>query len=233
MKISTFSSSDLSCGKCNIRDSRLDEIHRITGSKKKTYAQVEIIPEGNALEADAITAAKDSSLDLILKDLEFVETRLSRSEDEAEKNLLLKLKKTLEDEEFIFRIELSEKEKGLTSGYNLLTIKPVITFQADDLPDKDHLISQAVSESGYICFFTTGEKESRAWLIKKGTTAWEASGVIHSDIQKGFIRAEIISYKDFIDLGGEQKAKQAQKMRLEPKDYIMQDGDLVNFRFNK
>ena len=68
---------------------------------------------------------------------------------------------------------------------------------------------------------------------KKGISAWEAAGTIHSDIQKGFIRAEIINFNDFIQAGGESQAKQAGKMRLEPKDYIMQDTDLVNFRFNK
>ena len=70
-------------------------------------------------------------------------------------------------------------------------------------------------------------------LIKKGITAWEAAGGIHSDIQKGFIRAEIISFNDFLSCGGETQAKQAGKMRLEQKNYIMQDTDLVNFRFNK
>jgi hypothetical protein len=92
---------------------------------------------------------------------------------------------------------------------------------------------KSLAQSGCICFLTVGDKENRAWLIKKGTTAWEAAGAIHSDIQQGFIRAEIISFADFIQSGGETQAKQAGKMRLEQKEYIMQDGDLVNFRFNK
>ena len=70
-------------------------------------------------------------------------------------------------------------------------------------------------------------------MLKKGSSAWEASGAIHSDIQKGFIRAEVISFNDFIQCGGETQAKQAGKMRLEQKEYVMQDADLVNFRFNK
>ena len=90
-----------------------------------------------------------------------------------------------------------------------------------------------MKEGGYISFFTTGEKETRAWLIRKGISAWEAAGAIHSDIQKGFIRAEIISFDDFMSNGGETGAKQAGKLRLEMKQYIMQDTDLVNFRFNK
>ena len=80
---------------------------------------------------------------------------------------------------------------------------------------------------------TVGGKENRAWPIRKGTTAWEAAGTIHSDIQKGFIRAEIISFADFLAAGGETQAKRAGKLRLELKQYVVQDYDLVNFRFNK
>jgi hypothetical protein len=69
--------------------------------------------------------------------------------------------------------------------------------------------------------------------FRKGTTAWEAGGAVHTDIQKGFIRAEIISFTDFIALGGETHAKRANKMPLETKQYVMQDYNLTNFRFNK
>jgi ribosome-binding ATPase len=90
-----------------------------------------------------------------------------------------------------------------------------------------------LKEGGFISFFTTGEKETRAWLIRNGDSAWVASGAIHSDIQQGFIRAEIISFNDFMECGGENKAKQAGKLKVEQKDYVMQDCDLANFRFNK
>jgi len=92
---------------------------------------------------------------------------------------------------------------------------------------------RAFREGGYICFLTVGGKENRAWPIRKGTTAWEAGGTIHTDIQKGFIRAEIISITDLIEAGGETQAKRANKMRLETKQYVMQDCDVTNFRFNK
>ena len=90
-----------------------------------------------------------------------------------------------------------------------------------------------VSASGYISFLTVGGPENRAWLIHKGATAQEAAGAIHTDIQKGFIRAKIIGYNDFVAAGGETQAKRAHKMRLETKSYVMQDYDLVNFRFKK
>ncbi len=233
MKISAIGLPELNPGKHNIKDSRLDEVDGITKAKKKTYVQIEVVSEDGAIDADAILVIKDSASDLILKDLEFVETRLSRATEEAEKNLFNKLKSILEKEEFIFRAELSADEKRELIKYGLLTAKPVIVALANETEDKNVLLFRALKESGFISFFTTGEKDTRAWLIRNGDNAWVASGAIHSDIQQGFIRAEIIPFKDFMACGGENQAKQAGKMRLEPKEYIMQDCDLANFRFNK
>ena len=83
-----------------------------------------------------------------------------------------------------------------------------------------------------ITFFTVGPKEARAWTVKRGATAPQAAGVIHTDFEKGFIRAETIAYDDFVTLGGEQACKDAGKMRQEGKDYIVKDGDIFHFRFN-
>ena len=81
-------------------------------------------------------------------------------------------------------------------------------------------------------FFTSGPKESRAWTLKNGLTAPNAAGKIHSDFEKGFIRAETISYQDFFQFNGEQGAKDAGKLRIEGSEYIVKDGDIFNFRFN-
>jgi GTP-binding protein YchF len=83
-----------------------------------------------------------------------------------------------------------------------------------------------------VTFFTVGLKEARAWTVSKGAKAPEAAGVIHTDFEKGFIRSETISYADFIAHGGEQGAKEAGKMRLEGSEYVVQDGDILHFRFN-
>ena len=81
-------------------------------------------------------------------------------------------------------------------------------------------------------YFTAGPKEVRAWSLKKGSTAPEAAGKIHTDFQKGFIKAEIISYEDYIKFGSESSAKENGKLRLEGKEYIVQDGDIIHFKFN-
>ncbi len=85
---------------------------------------------------------------------------------------------------------------------------------------------------GLMSYLTAGEKEVRAWTIPQGTKAPQAGGVIHSDIERGFIRAEIVSYKDLINSGSEKAAREKGLTRLEGKDYVMQEGDVVNFRFN-
>ena len=85
---------------------------------------------------------------------------------------------------------------------------------------------------GLITFFTAGPKEARAWTVHRGAKAPEAAGEIHTDFERGFIRAETIAYDDFISCGGETGAKDAGKMRSEGKEYVVQDGDVLLFRFN-
>lgn len=96
----------------------------------------------------------------------------------------------------------------------------------------DRLIQAAYKELGLITFFTAGPKEVRAWTVRKGAKAPEAAGVIHSDFEHGFIRAETVSYETYAELGSEKAIKDAGKMRQEGKDYVVQDGDVMLFRFN-
>ena len=96
----------------------------------------------------------------------------------------------------------------------------------------DKLIQASYKLLGLMSFLTAGVQEVRAWTIKQGTKAPQAAGKIHSDIERGFIRAEIVSYDDLVECGSEAKAKEKGLFRLEGKDYIMKDGDVVNFRFN-
>jgi GTP-binding protein YchF len=116
-----------------------------------------------------------------------------------------------------------------------LSAEDAKAFLADlgvDSSGLDRLIQCAYEALGYMTYFTAGVEEVRAWTVKKGATGPEAAGVIHTDFQKGFICAETISYKDFVQYGSEQKAKEAGKMRQEGKAYIVQDGDVMHFRFN-
>lgn len=113
------------------------------------------------------------------------------------------------EEKEMFKEELGIKESGL-----------------------EKLIKISYSTLGLISFLTAGEKETRAWTIKKGSKAPQAAGVIHSDFERGFIRAEIVSYKNLIEAGSYIKAKELGKVRSEGKEYIVEDGDIILFRFN-
>lgn len=99
-------------------------------------------------------------------------------------------------------------------------------------PGLNRVVRAGYSLLGLETYFTAGVKEVRAWTIPAGATAPQAAGVIHTDFERGFIRAEVVAYDDFVSCGGEQGAKEAGKLRVEGKDYIVKDGDVVHFRFN-
>ena len=135
-----------------------------------------------------------------------------------------------------------------TEGADVVAICAAIEAEIADLADEDklvfledmgmhepglnRLIRAAYHLLGLQTYFTAGVKEVRAWTIHRGDTAPQAAGVIHTDFERGFIRAQTIAYEDFIACGGEQGAKEAGKMRAEGKEYIVKDGDVMNFLFN-
>lgn len=237
------------------------------------------------------------NVELSLADLDTVQNRISKVERKAlskekdavkEYELLLKLKKALEEGRSARSVELNEDEKEIIKSYNLLTIKPVIYIanmsesdvshpedsayyqevkaiaaeennqviaitakteeelaQLDD-EDKamfleelglkssglDEIIVSAYSILNLCTFLTVGTDEVRAWTFTKGMKAPDCAGVIHSDFKKGFIRAEVYSYDDIMKYGSEVALKEAGKLRVEGKDYVVQDGDIMHIRFN-
>lgn len=144
------------------------------------------------------------------------------------------------------KIEEVKKALGVDRGVVLVSAKieeDMMDLSADEVKEflKDlgvhssgleDLISAAYELLGLQTYFTAGPKEVRAWTIRKGAKGPEAAGVIHTDFEKGFIRAETIGYEDYVTLGGEQGAKEKGKMRSEGKEYIVKDGDVMLFRFN-
>jgi Protein of unknown function (DUF933) len=233
MKFCLFGITGVVPGKHNLKDPRLDQADKLVEAQKKTYAQVDVVEEKELLTCDAILTRRAALSDLLMKDLDFVETRLGRDAGEAEKAVLHKLAEALISEKPVSTVGLTADELKVISAHNFYSNKPVVVAEEAELADPAALLVRAFQVSGYISFLTVGGKENRAWPIRSGLTAWEAAGTIHTDIQKGFIRAEIISFADFVEAGGETQAKRANKQRLELKTYVMQDYDVVSFRFNK
>lgn len=124
---------------------------------------------------------------------------------------------------------------GIEAELGELAIEERIEFLADlglEQPGVYHLTRAAYNLLNLITYFTAGVKEVRAWTIRRGTKAPQAAGVIHTDFEKGFIRAEVISYADFVHYGSESAAREAGKLMVEGKEYIVNDGDVMHFRFN-
>ena len=146
---------------------------------------------------------------------------------------MLKLQTHLEGEQTVASAGLSDADWQALTGHGFLTSKPVVVAEPDEMADSETLMVRAFQGSGYICFLTVGGPENRAWPIRQGATAAEAAGSIHTDLQKGFIRAEVIGFDDFVAAGGEKEAKHAGKQRLEMKAYVVHDYDVMNIRANK
>ncbi|MGA2174609.1 MAG: DUF933 domain-containing protein [Verrucomicrobiota bacterium] len=233
MKICLFGITGIPAGKHNLKDPRLDQADKLVEAQRKTYAQVDLADEKEIATSDAILTSRSAFSDLLMKDLDFIETRLGREPGEAEKAVLQKMAESLVGETPVSAMSLTADELGAISAHNFYTSRPVIVAEAAELAAPEALLLRAFQQGGGISFLTVGGKENRAWPIRAGATAWEAAGTIHSDIQKGFIRAEIISFEDLVAAGGETQAKRAGKLRLELKTYVLQDYDVVNFRFNK
>lgn len=230
--------------------------------------------------------------ELLLSDLVAVENRLQKLADELrikgkkvetivgpQIELMERLRATLEEEQPLRSLDLTDEEEKSLRGYGFLTLKPVIVIlnvgETDSL-DTDLLaytqpnsavaalrgrleaeIAQISGEDREMfmeeynlvelsaakvirlsyelmaiqSFFTVGADEVRAWSIARGASAPEAAGAIHSDLQRGFIRAEVMAYEDLINVGSESAMKQAGKLRLEGKEYVVNDGDILNIRF--
>ncbi len=231
--------------------------------------------------------------EIIISDLEIVEERLNKierlakvSKDKSliERDLLLKIKETLEKGAFIRMEEFDENEREVIHSFNLITTKPVfyianideeninnipmnglealirskgrrivyicgkleqdLASLSDDEKSSymelygmkrmsiEEVIKVGYEMLGLITFYTIVGKEMRAWTIPKNTTCVKAAGKIHSDMERGFIKAEVINYEDFVQCGSEHIAREKGMLRIEGRDYIVKDGDILHIRFN-
>jgi hypothetical protein len=221
---------DFPLGKKSLNDERLIRLKDIFHVPKVTQIQIDFQDSTHLNDASGILCEKSAKLDLILKDLEIIENRLSTAEQNQD--LLLRSKEALEKETLLNELNFSIDEQKILLNFNLATLKPLTFVDKENLPSYPEITQQVYSDNGMISFFTVNERELRAWGIKSGTTVYEAAGVIHTDIQRGFIKAEVINYKDLIKVGSLNQAKAQALVKLEGKEYIVKDSDLIQIRFN-
>ncbi|MEM6529761.1 MAG: redox-regulated ATPase YchF, partial [Chloroflexota bacterium] len=182
---------------------------------RDTEEFIELNKEMRFLTAKPIIFAANVSEDDLEADNEYV--KITRQIAEEQGGDVIKLCAKLEED----MAGMSDEERA--------EYLELAGIETDGL---DQIIRKGYSILGLHSYFTTGEKESRAWTIHEGYTAPQAAGVIHTDFERGFIRAEVADYNEFVQLGGWPPVKEAGKMRLEGRDYIVKDGDVILFRFN-
>src|SRR6476620_3004567 len=156
MKISLFGVSGIALGKHNLKDPRMDQVDKLVEAQKKTYAQVDVMPEKEMVTADSILTTRSAVSDLLMKDLEAVETRMGRDAADTEKAVLQKLAEGLMSEKPVSAIGLSADELKAISAHNFCSNKPVIVAEEAELANPDALLVRAFKESGYISFLTVG-----------------------------------------------------------------------------
>lgn len=247
---------------------------------------------------DPINDIEVINLELILSDLEIIESRINRIKKSVQANadkktkeeydVLVKVYNELSNERLASKAMLSNEELALIKHFNLITMKPLLYVaniseteiakpdvnphyvklveyakkqnilvvpisakieqeisQLNTADQKEFMQEIGIDEPGLnkliigafkmlhlSTFFTVGKKEVRSWVFHNGATAPQCAGIIHTDFERGFIKAEIIKYNDFVSLGSEAEARKAGKLRLEGKTYIMEDGDICTFKFN-
>jgi hypothetical protein len=221
---------DFPLGKKNLADDRLDKLKDIFHSPKVNFIQVEFQDNTHTKDADGILCEDKEKLELILSDLEIIEPRQAAGEN---KDLFLRCKEALEKEIPLNEIPLGEEEKKVLLSLNLVTLKPITFVNKENLLPVPAIMQTIFAHCGMISFFTVNEKELRVWPLRKGATVYEAAGTIHSDIQRGFIKAEVVGFEDLIKSGGLNQAKAKGLVRLEDKGYIVRDADLIQIRFSR
>ncbi len=229
MKIS-FYGIDIPEGKVKYNDPILLDLEKKFVPKKFTPYFAEFI-KGNFEKSDAIAIFAGSILDLLIQDIERLETRIERSESDTEKLLIEKSQKFLEDEKPLCDMILSEEERTIMNMINPLSWKPTCAVEKQS-PDVNTLIRNVLDKAQHSFFYTAGKQEVRSWLIKKGSDIVTCAGKIHSDLAKGFIKADIVNYSDFKDLHNLQEARTKGVAQLVDRDYIIQEGDIIEIRFN-
>ena len=220
---------DLPEGKVKYQDTRVIHLDQKFEPKKVTPFYAEFIKD-DCQQCDGFIVSRDHVWDLFILDMEKLETRLERAGDEAEKQLLSRCLAQVEQEIPLCDAVFSEEELALLKQLAPLTLKPTVIAEAP--PAINDAIEQVLKKAGIIFFYTADKKEVHAWPVQKDSDIVTCAGKIHSDLARGFIKAEIVRYEDLMQVYNWQEARAKGLVQLVDRDYTIQAGDIIEIRFN-
>jgi ribosome-binding ATPase YchF (GTP1/OBG family) len=228
MKVATFG-LDITPGKYKYSCECFETLAKKFSPKKLSPYVAEFIGEDFA-KADAVVFHNDKKLDFVLMDMEKVENRLARTTDAKEQEFLAKLQGLLEKETLLCECTFSEEEKDFLR--NVCPVSYLPSLAKTDTSDMNALIKETLAKANLMLFFTAGEKEVHAWELRKGATIVEAAGKIHTDLARGFIKGEVVDCNDLDKFFNMAEARAKGFVKAVDRDYLIQDGNIIEIKFS-
>jgi len=224
-----FTGIDIEEGKVKYKDESLIALEKKDNPKKLTPFFAEFIKD-EFVHSDAIALKKENILDVLILDIEKLENRLENNPEPTEEELIKKCIGYLEDEKPLCDIEFSENEKEMLKQLAPISYKGMALLNGDE--SINDIIKMALEKSDHMFFYTSGPKESHAWLVKKQSTILDCAGKIHSDLARGFIKGDVVSFDDYLKCHNFNDCKSKGLAKLVNRDYIVEPNDIIEIRFN-
>ena len=181
--------------------------------------------------ADVIAITREQVLDLLIHDIDTAEGRLARSEDASEKALLEKCMAQLEDHKPVCDLSLDAAEQAIVRSLGLLSFTATVVYD-DASPDVNRVCREGMDKAGMMFFYMVGKQEVHAWLVEKDANAETCAGAIHTDLARGFIKAEIVSCDDMMSVHNMQDARVKKLTQLVDRDYVIPAESILDIHFN-
>ena len=228
MKIG-FKGLDFPEGKIKYNDEVLNSLAAKDKPKKVSPFFVEFLKE-NYLDSDAIIIHKDYLLDILIFDMEKIENRINRTTDNHEVSLLKKCIQSLEEEKPLFDMDFDKAESEILTTLSLCSYKPII--QINDNYETNDMIKLVLEKTSNMFFYTSGASESHAWLVPQNSSIIFCASKIHTDLARGFIKGDVVSYNDYMNHHNFNECKSKGVAKMVDKDYIVQPNEIIEIRFN-
>ena len=224
-----FTGVDLMEGKIRYDDPSLMALKKKDQPEKFSPFFVEFMEDGFA-KADVIVVPEEKILDLLIWDMQKLETRLEKDLPAEERELLNDCMQYLEDEIALSELEFDDAQRKLLQTTALFTMKPVVKLKGGE--DQNLIIKLALEKAQYMFFYTSGPRESHAWLVRKNATALECAERIHSDLARGFIKADVVHHSDYLNHHSFNECRSKGLVQLVDREYRIDEGDVLEIRHN-